>query len=65
MLCRRRVHDRGLFETAIGGLQKSTEAQGLKIYPDKTPILTNQKTDKLREIEIDEMHVEILLVKKK
>ena len=39
---------------------KNTEAQGLEIHPSKTKILTNQKTNKLRDIEIDEMHVEML-----
>ena len=43
----------------IEDFTESTEAQGLEIHPDKTKILTNQKTDKLREIDIDEMHVEI------
>ena len=35
-------------------------AQGLETHPDKTKILTNQKTNRQNEIEIDEMHVEIL-----
>ena len=45
----------------IADFKKSTEAQGLEIHPGKAPILTNQKTNKLREIEIDETHVEMLL----
>ena len=40
--------------------KKSTEPQGLDIHPDKTKILTSQKSNRLKEIEIDEMHVEIL-----
>ena len=35
------------------GLQKSTEAQGLVIHSDETQILTNQKTNRTREVEID------------
>ena len=42
------------------GRQKSTEAQGLVIHSDETKILTNQKTNRTREVEIDGMHVEIL-----
>ena len=44
----------------IEDFKKSTEAQGLEIHPSKNKILTNHKTNKLRVIEIDEMHVEIL-----
>ena len=33
----------------------------LEIHPDRTKILTNQKTYRTREVEIDGMHVEILL----
>ena len=44
----------------IADFQKSTEAPGLEIHRSETQILTNQKTNRLREIEIDEMHVEIL-----
>ena len=44
----------------IADFEKSTEAQGLEIHPSKTKILTNQKTNKLRETEIDVMYVEIL-----
>ena len=40
--------------------RKSTEAQGLEIDPDKKKILTNQKSNRLQEIEIDGMHVEAL-----
>ena len=32
----------------------------VEIDPDKTQILTNQKSNKLKEIKIDGMHVEIL-----
>ena len=44
----------------IADFKKSTEAQGLDIHPSKTKILTNQETNKFREIEIDEVHVEVL-----
>ena len=40
--------------------KRSTEAQRLAIHPDKTKILTNQKSDRLKETEIDGIHVEIL-----
>ena len=40
---------------------KNTDAHGLEIHPSKTKIRTNQRTNKLREIEIGEMRVEILL----
>ena len=39
---------------------RSTEAQGLEIHPDKTIILANYKAHRLKEIEIDGIHVEIL-----
>ena len=39
---------------------KKTAAQKLENHPSKTKILTNLKTNKLREIEFGEMHVEIL-----
>ena len=39
---------------------RSTEAQGLEIHSEKTKILTNQKSNRLKEIEIDGIHVEIL-----
>ena len=41
-------------------ISKSSEAHGLGIQPSKTKILTNQNTNKLREMEMDEMHVERL-----
>ena len=44
----------------MSDFEQSTEAQGLQIHPDKTTILTNQKSNRLKEIEIDGMHVEIL-----
>ena len=40
--------------------KRSTEAQGLEIHSDKTTALTNQKSNKLNEIEIDGIHIEIL-----
>ena len=40
--------------------KKSTEAQWLDIHPTKTKILTNHKSNRLKEIEIDGMHVETL-----
>ena len=58
------AHDPELLQTAQKnecGLKKSTEAQGLEIHPDRTDTLTNHKSNKLKEIEIDGMHVEILL----
>ena len=39
---------------------KSSEAQGLEIHPGKTTVLSNQKTNILKEIEIDGMQVEML-----
>ena len=43
-------------------ISKSTETQGREIHPSKIKIPTNQKTNKLREFEIVEMHVKILLL---
>ena len=40
--------------------KRSTEAQGLEIRPDKKKILTNQESNRLKETEIDGMHVEII-----
>ena len=40
--------------------KRSTEAQGLEIYPDKPKILTNQNSNRWKETEIDGIHVEIL-----
>ena len=39
---------------------RSTEAQGLEIHPDRAKILSNQKSNRLKEIEIDGTHVEQL-----
>ena len=44
----------------VADFEKPTEAQGFDIHPDKTQILTNQQTNRKREVEIDGMHVEIL-----
>ena len=39
---------------------KSTEKVGLRIHPEKTKILSNQSSDTKKEIEVDDMKVEIL-----
>ena len=56
-----------LFSTSLVQLQKmmcdfkkSTENVGLKIHPDKTKILSNQSTNKRKEVEINIIEVEIL-----
>ena len=56
-----------LFATSKEQLQKilcefkrSTEKVGLRIHPGKTKILSNQSSDIRKEIEIDDMKVEIL-----
>ena len=41
--------------------KQSTESVGLKIHPDKTKILSNQKTNKRKEAELNNIKVEILL----
>ena len=38
--------------------KKSTERVGLKIHPDNTKILSNQSSNRRREVEINNMHVE-------
>ena len=48
----------------ITGFKESTEAQGLEIH-GTTKILTNQKTNKLKELEIDGLRVEIFSPKAK
>ena len=45
--------------------KKSTDAQGLEIHPGKTKILTTQKSNRLKEIGIDGVHVEILPLEEK
>ena len=55
-----------LFSTSLVQLQKmcdfkqSTESVGLKIHLDKTKILSNQSTNKRKEVEINNIKVEIL-----
>ena len=56
-----------LFSTSLAQLQKkmcdfkqSAEGVGLKIDPDKTKILSNQSTNKRREVETNNIKVEIL-----
>ena len=44
----------------IADFLQSTEAQGLEIHPDKTQLLTNQKTNRTRDVEVDGMHEGIL-----
>ena len=45
----------------IADFKKLPETQGLEIHPDKTQILTYEKTNRTDEVEIDAVHVEILL----
>ena len=40
--------------------KKCTEAQGFEIHPDNTKLVTNEKPNRLKEIELDGIHVEIL-----
>ena len=40
--------------------KQSTESVGLKIHPNKTKILSNQSTNKRKEVEINNFKVEIL-----
>ena len=55
-----------LFSSSLLQLQKvmcdfkqSTESVGLKIHPDKTTILSNQSTNERKEVEINNIKVEI------
>ena len=41
--------------------KKSTEKVGLRIHPRKTNILSNQSSDTRKEIEVDNIKVEILI----
>ena len=41
--------------------KKNTENVGLKIHPDKTKILSNQSTNKRKEVEISNIKLEMLL----
>ena len=50
------------FQKLMCDFKQSTESVGLKIHPDKTKILSNQSTNKRKEVEINNMKVEILLV---
>ena len=56
-----------LFSTSVNKLRDmlcefkiSTEAVGLGIHPDKTKILSNQDKMKVKEIEVDNIKIEIL-----
>ena len=56
-----------LFATSKEQLQKmlyefkrSTEKAGLRIHPGKTKILSNQSSDTKKEIEVDDIEIEIL-----
>ena len=40
--------------------KKSTEKVGLRIHPEKTKILSNQSSDTKKEIEVDDIKIEIL-----
>ena len=40
--------------------KRSTEKVGLGIHPEKTKILSNQSSDTRKEIEIDDIKVDIL-----
>ena len=40
--------------------KRSTEKMGLKIHPDKTKIFLNQKSNKQKEVEVNNITVEIL-----
>ena len=58
-----------LFATALEQLQKmlcdfkrSTEKVGLKIHPEKTNILSNQSSNKRKEVAISNIKVEVLRV---
>ena len=42
---------------------ESTDTEELEIHSDKTKIIINQNSKKLKEIEIDGIHVEILRLK--
>ena len=42
---------------------KSTESVELKILPDKTKILSDQRSNKRREVSIDNIKVKVLPVK--
>ena len=44
----------------MSDFKTSTEAQGLEMHADRKTVLSNQKSNRLKEIEIDGMHVEIL-----
>ena len=44
-----------------GNFKKSTENVGSNIHPDKTNILSNQSTNKIKEVEINNIKVEMLL----
>ena len=45
--------------------KRSTEAQELDIHADNMKIVANQTTNRVKDIENDGMHVEILLLERK
>ena len=45
--------------------KKSTENEGLKIHPEKTKILSNQGSNRRKEVTIDNIKVEVLPVKER
>ena len=61
-----------LFSTSLEQLRnmmcdfkKSTGNVGLKIHPEKTKILSNQRSDRRKEVTIDNIKVEVLPVKER
>ena len=46
-------------------IKRSTEKVGLMIHPGKTKILSNQSSDTRKEIEIDDIEVQILTLREK
>ena len=49
------------FQKLMCDFKRSTESVGLKIHPDKTKSLSNQSTNKRKEVEINNIEVEIQL----
>ena len=60
-----------LFSTSLEELrnmmcdQKSTENEGPNIHPEKTKILSNQRSNRRKEVTIDNFKVEVLPVKER
>ena len=49
----------------MSDFQKSTENVGLKIHPEKTKVLSNQGSNRRKEVTIDNFEVEVLPVKER